>query len=381
MLKCTRREALVALGSLAVLGPLALQSGGRGEAHSQAQPGWTEPFSLVALPDTQFYSRYFPDLFMAQTRWIVENRQRLNIAFVSHLGDITDSGYDERQWEHALAAFDHLDGQVPFGVTPGNHDLYLNEQEETASSSFVRHLGPRSCYFRDKPWYGGASPSGFSSWQKIQAGGRDLLFLNLDDNAMGEETVWAQRVLDAHPATPAILVTHDYLLPKERRRHTYFPDPRRNTGEWLWQSIVRVNPQIFMVLCGHIHGQGSQISRNDAGLEVFELLADYQMLDNGGNGFLRVLIFDPAAGLIRVRTWSPSLGRNLCEADTTGDGAFTLHLDFSKRFAPLAELGLAARLQASGTGHGHHVGTSRISRDQVALGEAPESVPPFRFLG
>lgn len=381
MWKCTRREVLTALGSFAVLGPLAIQSFGGGEVKSQPQQGWTEPFSLVALPDTQFYSRDFPHLFMAQTRWIVENRQRLNIAFVSHLGDITDSAYDDRQWEHALAALDRLVGQVPFGVTPGNHDLYLNEQEETPNNSFVRHLGPQSRFFRDRPWYGGASPSGFSSWQKIQAGGQDLLFLNLDDNAMGEETVWAQRVLDAHPATPAILVTHDYLLPRERRRHTYFPDPRRNTGEWLWQSIVRTNPQIFMVLCGHIHGQGSQISRNDAGLDVFELLADYQMLDNGGNGFLRVLSFDPAAGRIRERTWSPSLGRNLSESDAEGEGAFTLHLDFSKRFGPLAELGLPARLQASGTEPSHQHGTSRISRDQVALGEAPGPVHTFRLLG
>jgi len=381
MVQCTRREALFALGSLAFLGPLAMQSSSRDEAFPQAQQDPAEPFTLVALPDTQFYSRDFPDLFMSQTRWIVENRARLNILFVSHLGDITDSGYDDRQWENALAALNLLDGQVPFGVTPGNHDLYLNEKEEAPNSSFVRHLGPRSRFFHNKPWYGGASPSGFSSWQKIKAGGRDIIFLNLDDNAMGEEAVWAQRVLDAHPATPAILVTHDYLLPEGRRRHPYFPDPRRNTGEWLWQSIVRSNPQIFMVLCGHIHGQGSQISHNDAGLEVFELLADYQMLDNGGNGFLRVLSFDPTAGVIKVRTWSPSLGRNLSDADTPGDGAFTLHLDFTRRFAPLERLRLTSRLQSPGAENVNRDRTSRIVRDQVALGDAPALVNPNRFLG
>ncbi|OQX20609.1 MAG: hypothetical protein BWK76_00910 [Desulfobulbaceae bacterium A2] len=380
MVRCTRREALLALGSLAVLGPLALHSG-RGEAGVPAGPGWKEPFSIVALPDTQFYSSDHPDIFLAQTRWIVENRQRLNIAFVSHLGDITDAAYEGHQWERALAALDVLDGKLPFGVTPGNHDLYRNIEEESPNEIFVQHLGPRSRYFNNKPWYGGASPSGFSSWQKIPAGGGELVFLNLDDNAMGEELVWAQRVLDAHAASPVIMVTHDYMHSVGRMTETYFPEPRRNSGEGLWQTLVRANPQIFMVLCGHVHGQGSQVSRNDAGLEVFELLSDYQMLDNGGNGFLRVMTFDPAAGRIRVRSWSPSLGRNLTEDDTPGDGAFTLQLDCAARFAPLANMGLPARLATTASAAQDRLdATGRISPDLVARQEVPTLEAPPRLF-
>jgi hypothetical protein len=56
------------------------------------------------------------------------------------------------------------------------------------------------------------------------------------------------------------------------------------------------------------------------------------MLANGGNGFLRIMTFYPTTGRIDVRTWSPTLNRDLYASDTPGDGAFTLNFDFSSRF-------------------------------------------------
>ena len=42
-------------------------------------PGsWT----LVLLPDTQFYSEKYPGLFTLQTHWIVKNKDKYNIRYV-----------------------------------------------------------------------------------------------------------------------------------------------------------------------------------------------------------------------------------------------------------------------------------------------------------
>src|SRR5688572_4917066 len=52
-----------------------------------------KPFTLVLLPDTQVYSHSYPEIFRAQTEWIVEEADR--ITFVLHQGDITDHNSDE----------------------------------------------------------------------------------------------------------------------------------------------------------------------------------------------------------------------------------------------------------------------------------------------
>ena len=50
-------------------------------------PGsWT----LILLPDTQYYSDRFPGVFTLQTHWIAKNKEKYNIRYVLHLGDITD---------------------------------------------------------------------------------------------------------------------------------------------------------------------------------------------------------------------------------------------------------------------------------------------------
>jgi len=54
------------------------------------------PFSLVIIPDTQYYSSSqnggTPAIFRSQTDWIVDNMGPLSLAFVAHVGDIVDHG-------------------------------------------------------------------------------------------------------------------------------------------------------------------------------------------------------------------------------------------------------------------------------------------------
>ena len=56
-------------------------------------------FSVVFLPDTQYYSARYPELFRGQTRWIADNRMRFNIQAVLHdpqfnATQVVGRGYD-----------------------------------------------------------------------------------------------------------------------------------------------------------------------------------------------------------------------------------------------------------------------------------------------
>ena len=286
------------------------------------------------LPDTQFYSQKHPEVFHAQTEWTAEHLEEENIRFVTHVGDVVQS-YDqsEAEWQVADEAMGRLDGIVPWGVAIGNHDYDLGEdgKPSRAASAFLKWFGPQR--FEGRDWYGGAHPDGISSYQVFQAGRRSFLVLHLEADVPDAIIDWAEDVLAEHPGTPTILTTHIYLNDKIRDRtpEAYLGGEGANSGEEIWQKFVRKNPQIFMVLCGHwdtVGGEWWQASKNDAGQEVIEVLADFQTRERGGDGWLRVIRFDEADGKIWFKTYSPSLDKH--ESDENSE--FVFYVDFEERF-------------------------------------------------
>ena len=112
-----------------------------------------ENFTIVALPDTQFYSESYPAIFTAQTQWIVDNKDALNIVYVAHEGDIVNVATSTAQWDNADAAMDLLENPattgladgIAYGMAPGNHDEPL--------TNFNSYFGvPR---FSGRCYYGG----------------------------------------------------------------------------------------------------------------------------------------------------------------------------------------------------------------------------------
>ena len=59
---------------------------------------------------------------------------------------------------------------------------------------------------------------------------------------------------------------------------------------WAIYNAVKDNPNVFLMLCGHMHGESVRIDTFD-GNAIHTVLADYQDLPNGGNGWLRIMEF------------------------------------------------------------------------------------------
>ncbi len=311
------------------LGVLLMVLGGIGCAGPKADV--QRPFTIAMLPDTQRYSENRPDLFFAQTNWIKKNRDKENIVFVTHVGDLVQNRSKKpSEWKVASEAMGVLDGVVPYGVTIGNHDYDSDDGvRKGVATMYLQYFNPEQ-RFKGRPGYGGASPNGLNSYHLFSGGGVDFVMLFLEVDAPDDALAWAKGVLAKHPTRAAMVTIHTYMnhggkAERETKRE-YRKDG--NSGEDIWQKFIRSNPQVFMLLCGHVGGlvEHHQISQNDAGADVLEMLADYQGRENGGDGWMRLIRFEPAKREIQMRTYSPAFDR----FETDANSEFIYPWDFLK---------------------------------------------------
>lgn len=284
-------------------------------------------FTVVTLSDTQNYSEKFPDIYHAQTQWIVESAEKEKIAFVSHVGDIVQNGAkDLKEWDVATSAMNRLVGKVPFGVVAGNHDYDKVGDPKAAMETYQRRFGQE--LFSKVPTTRDFGPDDQSCAHVIKASGCELLSLHLEHDPRDSALAWAESILKKYPTLPALLTTHTYLNDAtDQRDQKPFSRFDGNSAEQVYQKLIRKYPRIFMVQCGHWWGRGgetTQVSTNDYGGRVIELLSDFQGRKNGGDGWLRLLRFDLKNELLHVQTYSPTLQR--FETDLDSEMSFALEI-------------------------------------------------------
>lgn len=169
-------------------------------------------FSVIGLPDTQKYSELYPEIFLAQTQWIVDNRDELNIKFVSHYGDLVENGTGSsaiREYDNAETAMTLLqDANLPHGIAVGNHDvLESGSASQTYDiSNYLEYFGPQ--WYDEQDWFGGASPSGLSTYQFFEGDGTEFLALHLDLETPHSELAWAQGIINDNRDKPVMVTTH-----------------------------------------------------------------------------------------------------------------------------------------------------------------------------
>lgn len=275
-----------------------------------------EEFTLVLIPDTQRYAKNTPAMFFSQTNWIRENHRALNVRFVIHLGDIVDDNTDQ-EWRVADRAMGVLDEHVPYLVLPGNHDFERHPEERRR----IKHAPKYNAIFpplrfRDRPWYGGhRGVTNDNNFCFFSAAGRDFMILGLEYGPSDEVLEWAGTLLRAHPDKRVVVATHTYMYDDDTRLgpgDEFSPHKSHasyNDGEQIWDKFVRHHPNIFMVVSGHVKGTGTGLltSTGDHGNVVHQMLSNYQHLESGGDGWLRLLKFMPGEKRLLVRTYSPWL--------------------------------------------------------------------------
>ena len=266
-------------------------------------------FTFVIESDTQYYNEDYdgnPDQIIDGSyqyqldihEWVLANRERMNIQYLFHDGDIIDDEPNTKEWEQADAAYKMLDeAGLPYGILAGNHDVgHLNGDY----TKYYQYFG--EARYEQNPWYGESYKNNRGHYDLITVDGIDFLMVYMGWGVGDEEIQWLNDVLSRYPERKAILNFHEYLLASGGLGE----EPQR-----IYNEVVAVNDNVCMVLSGHYHNAYSRtdtfMKADGTERKVYSLLFDYQGLPEGGLGYMRLMHFDMEGEKIIFRTYSPSL--------------------------------------------------------------------------
>ncbi|MGI8908096.1 MAG: InlB B-repeat-containing protein [Candidatus Sumerlaeaceae bacterium] len=291
-------------------------------------PAAAQPFSLICMPDPQYYTNSnhasLYDLYSRQTRWIRDNKTAYNIKHVIWLGDLTNDN-TLTQWNTANAAYNILDtNNIPYAVVPGNHDYKTTQTNEWVGANLrdlTRYndvVGPSR--FVGKSWYGGnmgnTTNRNENNYTFFSASGLNFLVIGLEYAPRKEVLTWANNLISQYPTHRVIIFTHMYMT----TNGNYAGGAGSATGTVgaegadLFDECASRHSNVFMVVCGHVTESKVNTKMGVGGNTIYEMLVDYQgeqvqgTGDNLGNGWLRIMQFDPSTNKINGSTITAAPG-------------------------------------------------------------------------
>lgn len=275
------------------------------------------PYSLIILPDTQYYSGYFEETFRNQINYVLACRNEENIKFVSHVGDIVNHGNrDLYQWQVARSAFEELlDNDVPHGFLPGNHDVtfYDEKDEHKIDSHFYYNITLPLNWYQNKSWFGGYFNEGFKSiplsntFQFLKK--ENILFFHIEyiyqfENQTEKDLLfqWIDRIIEnyTNTNTKVFLSSHNVGGPCSN----YVPEE--------FQKLIERHCNILALFGGHVIGcTGEYLNYhlNSCNRYVPVFVSNFQVRSHGGDGFLRHYYVIPNENKTCVYTYSPKLDK------------------------------------------------------------------------
>ena len=364
-----------------------------------------DSFTFCVIPDTQRYfhnalqndrHKSYPinhyEIGNRHMQWIAKNSEKNggDIAFALMAGDIVNNHrWFPSEWKYADKAFSILDDEIPYLLVMGNHDTddvwpsITNSYNVSGSKNFIKYFGPNSKHFKNKKINGGFYKKGSSSWQIFNGAGTNFLVIGLEFEPTDSVLSWAQQVINDHPTLPVILITHSYIdiyneLPVEYEKyqeskkipkdlieeiellknqkgkalltsmHNHNPNSDHNSGKDIFNKFVKVNKNIFLVLCGHCfdgnEGENHRIDFNDEGYPVYSFLADYQGRNQlykvfnmkqktkaSGDGWLRLMTMDMKNKTLHIQTYSTEF--HCFEKDSDSEFFIQFDWDWDERFS------------------------------------------------
>lgn len=293
--------------------------------HGPLQLTVTDGFTVAVIPDTQCYtsegggkqpdacggphSRIKNEMFLAQARYIDENRSNARIVAVAGTGDIVNCGDEISEWENAKRGYDIIDATgLPYAPVIGNHDYdswCISGFSSRSAVNYNSYFGPSR--FAGKSWYGGHFPANSNEnfFIRFSVDGRDYVVLALEHIPREAALDWARQVVVNHADSQVIIIINEFLT----------TEGLRNTrGQVVWDRLIRPHSNVIAVLDSS-GGTRRRLDVTDSGSRVPQMSSGYQWEEAGGSGYMRLLRFRPARKEITVTTYSPYLQRRRLDPD------------------------------------------------------------------
>ncbi len=261
-------------------------------------------YAFAVLPDTQSLVEHWPERFENMMQWLADNKDRLNLEAVLHLGDMVDDNLD-LQWKNVKAGMNRLDAAgLPWMPMRGNHD----------SSEYFNRYFDWETYGTNRSWFGGTFEEGtldYTYWF-VNAGSREYLILSLGWAPTWEVLDWAKAVVEAHPTKNVIITAHglmntngQFLSEVSSISITkYFKD--RPEGYQVWEAFAGY-PNVVLTMGGHVPSPDiiTRTDKNGAGKDVTSLLLDRQHDDVTDRlGTIAFLIFHEDSDTVDICWYS-----------------------------------------------------------------------------
>ncbi|WP_158738757.1 metallophosphoesterase [Alteribacillus sp. YIM 98480] len=258
--------------------------------------------SLIIIPDTQYLPGEYPEYLRSMNEKIIKSAAQLHIPFVLHVGDIVNSGaQEEKEYEIAASEMRKLsDAEIPYVISPGNHDYDNLLKENRQITMFNHYFGP--ALYRDKTWFGGVYEQGHAEnmFVTFEAAGRSFLILILEFGPRDDVLAWADQIIKENSERKVIVLTHTFMyINGERTKEGDTHHPRdysgaigANDGEEIWNKCIRKHKNVLAVFSGHHvpRNISYRMDFGDQGNPVFQSFQNWQKTRRGGEG--RYCIFN-----------------------------------------------------------------------------------------
>ncbi len=271
-----------------------------------------QKFTIPVFPDTQGEVGGPSEMFTSQIKWIINQKDKLNIPMVLHVGDLVN--FDNfNHWDVASSGFDLFDQhKIPYALAVGNHDTEAvgeysgsaapgNVNQNLRKTAKLNSYFPYSRFINQRGRYENDKID--NAYYTFKEGGTNWLVLSLEFCPRLGVINWAGDIASKYYNYNVIILTHYYLTSKGEigQNNAGYGD---FSPQDIFNRLVKKHPNILLVVSGHVVSSALKVDKGDAGNTIYQILQDYQNEDNGG-GYLRLLTIDIDKSSISAEMYSP----------------------------------------------------------------------------